>query len=628
MTSPLRPWLVRILPFLAVLAISSCSMDREPLMVGGKQSPENQIVAEMVAVLAEEAGIPVMRRIGLGSTRQILEATKRGEIDVYPEYTGTGLAMLGQPPIRDPEAALMRLRERFAPLGLGWSAPLGFDNDYGLAMLSDRARALGLQSISDLTRRAPELRLGVDEEFLTRPVDGLQPLLRRYGMSFNDVMSVSVADRLQLYDLLIDRRIDVSLVVNADAQIEDFGLRVLNDDLGFFPVNQAALLYREQALERFPSLSAVLEKLSGSLSDSRIRTLTRRVALREEDPGVVARAELIDLGLIDGFAARSPRQALNVAISPSANADGESAVVLRALRRSYPTRNVQLLPALDPLGEVAAGNARVAMVSASAFFAPGSVDPETGQPPLRTGIEAVALVGTSYLHLFALSPEIRTLADAQRITTSAAGSSGYRAAQSVVDALALEAELVPVTAEDAQGLAEAMLGSNADIALLMQPIGNWTVLELLDKGLPLLAISDWSAGSTGIMFPYLQSARLTSTAYPQLEQPIETLVTQLVLAGPAPPAGTGLGNQGPGAAFIPNALPLTDQSIERINAALGQVGDINPILPQAGALAPKLPSPPARINPSPAVSLLNLVVVGMLIWMLWLWLRRGPNPNA
>jgi glycine betaine/choline ABC-type transport system substrate-binding protein len=619
---------VRTLPFLAAVVLCSCSIDRKPLIVGGKQSPENQIVAEMVAALAEEAGIPVMRRIGLGSTRQILEATKRGEIDVYPEYTGTGLAMLGQPPIPDPEAALMRLRERFAPLGLGWSDPLGFDNDYGLAMLSDRARALGLQSISDLTGRAPELRLGVDEEFLRRPVDGLQPLLRRYGMRFNDVISVPVADRLQLYDLLIDRQIDVGLVVNADAQIGDFGLRVLNDDLGFFADNQAALLYREQALERFPILSAVLEKLSGSLSDSRMRALTRRVALREEDPGVVARAELIDLGLIDGLAARSPRQALNVAISPSANADGESAVVLRALRRSYPTRNVQLLPALDPLGEVEAGNARVAMVSASAFFSPGSVDPETGQPPLRTGIEAVALVGTSYLHLFALSPEIRTLADARRITTSAAGSSGYRAAQSVVDALALEAELVPVTAEDAQGLAEAMLGSNADIALLMQPVGNWTVLELLGEGLALLPISDWSTGSTGIMFPYLQSARLTSTAYPQLEQPIETLVTQLVLAGPAPPAGAGLGNQGPGAAFIPNALPLTDQSVERINAALGPVGDINPILPQAAALAPKLPSPPARINPSSAVSLLNLFVVGMLVWMLWLWLRREPNPDA
>ncbi|MFE8033428.1 glycine betaine ABC transporter substrate-binding protein [Thiohalocapsa marina] len=616
--------LAATLLILGLLLSSGCGRDRAPLIVGGKQSPENQIVAEMVAALAEEAGIPVLRRIGLGTTRQTLEAMKRGEIDIYPEYTGTGLTMLGQAQLRDPDAALARVRERFAPLGLGWSEPLGFDNDYGLAMLNDRARLLGIKTISNLARRAPQLSLGVDDEFQQRPIDGLQPLLRRYGMRFGSVLEVPLRERSGLYDMLIERRIDVSLITRADPQIEEFDLRVLQDDLAFFPNEQAALLYREQALARFPALATVLGQLAGRISDERIRTLQRRVVLRGEDPGVVARAELMRLGLIEGFAAQAPRQALNVAISPSANADGEAAAVLRALRRSFPARDVRLVPAPDPLGEVQAGNARVALVSAPAFFSPGSIDPLTGQPPLRSGVEAVALVGNSYLHLFALRPDVGDLQEARRIVTSAEGSSGYRAAESMIDAYGLDAELVPVEGADAQALADAMLASAADIALLMQPIGNWTVLELFERGLTLLSVGDWSSGSNRIVFPYLQGARLSTTDYPQLRQPVETLVTQLVLAGPAPLPDSAIGNHGPGANFIPTALPLTNQSVDAINAALNTRGQINPILPQAAALAPELPSPPARINPSPAVSVLTLFVVALLGWLVWLLYRRAP----
>ena len=89
---------------LALLLLGACA--ETPLVFGAKQSPANQIVAEMVALLAEDAGIDVERRIGLGSTRLMLAVMQRGEIDIYPEYTGTGLAMLGLPPTRDPAAAL------------------------------------------------------------------------------------------------------------------------------------------------------------------------------------------------------------------------------------------------------------------------------------------------------------------------------------------------------------------------------------------------------------------------------------------------------------------------------------------------------------------------------------------
>ncbi len=614
------------------LILVGCGADRQPLQVGGKPSPENQIIAELVAELATEANIPVERRIGLGDSRLMLAALKRGEIDLYPEYTGAGLALLGlaQPPDADPDATLQLLRERFSPLAFGWSEPLGFENRPGLAMLGDRARALGIRSYSDLARHADQLALGVDSEFRARPVDGLAPLSRRYGMQFHRIVELEVRDRTELYDQLIDGDLDVALVRSADAQIEIFGLQVLEDDLNFFSRHDAALVYRQAALQRFPALGPILAQLSGAIGDEQIRALSRRVTLRGEDPREVVRAELIRLGLIDGKVGEKDRQALSLAVSRSANADGEAGAVLRQLRRSFPTSHVNLVRSPDPLGSVAGASTRLALVSASAFFSPGSVDPATGHPPLRPGLEAVALVGTSLLHAFALEPDVHRLEDADVIATGPEGSSGYSAAQSIIDGLQLSATLLPVEGETADTLADSLIESGADVAILMQPAGNSTALTLLERGLLLIAVDNWNQRNNRIVFPYLQPGRLVPADYapflsgvqvPGLREPVETLVSQLVLAGPAPMEEITIGTQGPGASFIPRALPLTDQAVERINAAIGKTEDIYPMLPQARALAPQLPQPPEPLNPSPAASFMSLLAIAMLIWLAWLLFR-------
>lgn len=464
-------------------------------------------------------------------------------------------------------------------------------------------------------------------------------------MTFAEIAEVPVVDRGELYEQVLDGRIDVVLVHETDGQIDAFDLLLLDDDLGFFPTYDAALLYRDAAITAHPALSGVLDQLAGALSIEQLRALSRRVSLRGEDPRQVARDELVRLALIDGEAAEPKRQALKLAVSLSANADGEAGKVLRALRRSFPARNVQLLRSPDPLGAVEQGSARLALVSAPAFFAPGGVDPDTGQPPLRPGVEAVALVGTSYLQAFALDAEISRLEQASFIATGPEGSSGYRAARSIVDGLGLSSELLPVEGDTPDALAEALVESAADAAILMQPIGNSTALALLERGLPLIAIENWSQGNNRIVFPYLQPARLTPADYApffsgtvddgletsRFRAPIETLVTQLLIAGPAPIGTTGVGNQDPGATFIPKALPLTDLSVKALNAALAPTEAIYPILPQARALAPQLPQPPDPLNPSPGASLLTALVVLMLIWMVWLFVRpdsKGPQPKS
>lgn len=618
------------------LLLAGCDLDREPLQIGGKQSPEDQIVAELVAELADAEGIPVQRRIGLGGSRLTMEALKRGEIDLYPEYTGSGLALLGMapPPGADPDSVLELLRERYAPLGLSWSEPLGFESKPGLAMLRERARALGIRSYSDLARYADRLVLGVDSEFRERPVDGLGPLERRYGMDFRRILEVPTRDRTQLYEQLMDGEIDVALVHSADPQIEIFDLQRLDDDRDFFPRHDATIVYRQAVLERYPELEDILANLAGAIGDAQIQVLSRRVSVRGEDPREVVRRELIRLGMIDGELEKRDRNALSLAVSLSANADGETGTVLRQLRRSFPTSNVNLVRSPDPLAAVADGSVRLALVSAPAFFAPGAVDPATGQPPLRQGFEAVALVGTSFLHVFALNPEFDRLAEASSIATGPVGSSGFRAAESLIDGLGLSAELRPVQGDTPDALADALIETDADVAILMEPLGNSTALTLLQRGLSLIEVDNWIQRNNRIVFSYLQPARLAPSDYERfitgrrgsasmtgLTRPIETLATQLLLAGPSAPDEVRLSTQGPGASFIPRALPLTDQAVERINSATGRSEAIYPVLPQARALAPRLPPPPEPLNPSPAASVLSVLAIALLVWIAWLMLR-------
>jgi len=627
----------RVLPaVLLAFLLAGCDTDRKPLQVGGKQSPEDRIVAELIAELADAEGIPVQRRIGLGGSRLTMEALKRGEIDLYPEYTGSGLSLLGlaQPPDAGRDSTIELLRKLYSPLGLSWSEPLGFDSKPGLAMLRGRARALGVRNYSDLARYAGQLALGVDSEFRERPIDGLGPLGRRYGMNFQRIVEVPTPDRSQLYEQLMDGEIDVALIHSADPQIEIFDLQVLADDREFFARHDAAIVYRQAALQRYAALEGILAKLAGAIGDEQIQALSRQVSVRGEDPREVVRRELIRLGLIDGEIGEKDRQALSLAVSLSANADGEAGTVLRQLRRSFPTSNVNLVRSPDPLGAVADASVRLALVSAPAFFAPGSVDPDTGQPPLRPGFEAVALVGTSFLHAFQLKPNVGSLAEATSIATGPEGSSGFRAAESLIDGLQLSAELMPVKGDTPEALADALLESGADVAILMQPLGNSTALTLLLRGLSLIEVDNWIQRNNRIVFPFLQPARLAPSDYERFiagrrgsaamtgfSRPIETLATQLLLAGPAAPEEVRLSTQGPGASFIPRALPLTDQVVERINSATGKSEAIYPALPQARALAPRLPQPPEPLKGSIAEAALSGLAIALLVWVAWLLLQ-------
>lgn len=601
----------------ALLALGGCEFEQQPLVVGSKTFAESRILGEIFAGAAEQAEIPVARRIGLGSTAVNLEAVRQGSIDIYPEYNGTGLVMLGQPPISDGEASFARVRELYGTLGLTWGPALGFANDYALVMQPGQADDLGITTINDLAEEAGRLTIGVEDDFLTRPLDGFEAMLSRYGMEFGEVEIVPLDDRSDLYDMLLDGSVDVMEGYTTDGQLADFNLRVLEDDLGFFPVYQAAPLVRDDALARHPELEGVLDRLGGALSVELMRELNNRVELLGEDPAAVARSALIQLGVIEGVARAASQTPLVLATSPSSEADGEVVTALRATRQAFPGRNVEVHAFPDPLDAIANGDARLALVSAPAFFIPA----DNGPAVPREEFEAVGLVGDTYLHVFGLDPELGRLEDAETIATGPARSGSYLAAETLVAGLGIEAELEPFEAPDARALADAIASSDADVAVLVQPIGNETITALLAGGARLLPVHDWDRGNNLIRYPYLRPARFQPGAYPGVSKPIETLTAQLVLAGPGRTEEMAVGDQGPGASFVPGALPLAPDTVRALAEALPTVATIDPVLPQSAALSPELPSPPAPINPAMDVSVLSVIVLVMLTWMAWLLFR-------
>ena len=247
----------------ACLLLTGCSQDNNTVKIGTKNFGESNILSHMIAILAKNQGLQVDGPVEYASTPAILEALKRGDIDAYPDYNGTGLVMLGQNAMSDGDKATSRVKELYEPLGLTWLPRFGFANNYGLAMRPERAKELGISTMSDLIARAGELKLGIEDDFQTRPLDGLTPMLSRYGMSFASIDVTKLDDRTQIYDKLLDGVVDVVEVYTTDGQIADYGLKVLADDLQFFPVYQAATLARADSLARFPDFGKAINALAG-----------------------------------------------------------------------------------------------------------------------------------------------------------------------------------------------------------------------------------------------------------------------------------------------------------------------------------------------------------------------------
>lgn len=275
------------LALVAVFAASYRGGTGAAIVVGSKNFTEQIILGELLAQTIERhTGLGVERRFNLGGTLVADEALRRGDIDVYVEYTGTALTALFNEPVGDPATVLDRVRERYADGGITMAAGLGFNNTFAILVRSSAAAEHGLVRVSDLARVAPQWRAGFGYEFLERP-DGFAGLSRAYGLRFRD--APRVMDLNLIYRALAAGEIDVTAGDATSGLIEALDLTHLEDDRAYFPPYDAVPVVHSATLLRYPQLADALRLLEGRISAEDMRRMNHQVDGLRQDARDVAR---------------------------------------------------------------------------------------------------------------------------------------------------------------------------------------------------------------------------------------------------------------------------------------------------------------------------------------------------
>jgi osmoprotectant transport system permease protein len=250
------------LGFLISFAAAFSNLAANPVVIGSKKFTESYVLGEVAKRVLNDAGIPAEHRQGMGGTIILWQALRGGQIDAYPEYTGT----ITQEILKTDRAlSLNEIRDALAKFGVGTTESLGFNNTYALVMRRSEAQQLRVRTISDL-RNHPELKIGLTHEFLDRR-DGWQPLRKRYGLPQQNVIGI---DHALGYAALANGSIDVKDAYSTDAKIAENDLVVLEDDRKFFPNYNAVILFR---LSMRPDAVAALRQLEGTLDEKRMTML-------------------------------------------------------------------------------------------------------------------------------------------------------------------------------------------------------------------------------------------------------------------------------------------------------------------------------------------------------------------
>ena len=268
---------------------------QRPVVVASKPFGESYLLAEMFAQTLEKRGFAVTRRPGLGSTEIAFAALRENAIDVYPEYTGTGLlAILKESPQRDPQAVYAHVSKVFVErYGVHWLSPLGFENTYAIAVRRETAQRYHLETLSDLGRASPQLIAGLTPDFIGRP-DGLEGLQKEYGLRFKDVRSLLQAVK---YQALASGAVDVIDGYSTDGLIARYDLVILRDDRRFFPPYQAAALVGRRLYREQPAAVLALQELSGRIDEAHMRRWNQEVEVDGVDVAAVAREALREIGV-------------------------------------------------------------------------------------------------------------------------------------------------------------------------------------------------------------------------------------------------------------------------------------------------------------------------------------------
>jgi osmoprotectant transport system substrate-binding protein len=273
------------------------SASAETIKVGSKNFTEQYILAEMYAAVLENAGFTVERKINLGGTLIAHQALVSGEIDLYPEYTGTALSAVVKGEMStDADKVYTQVKDFYAKqFNLTWLKPTGINNGYVIVVRQETAEANNLKSLSDLAKVSKTLVFGGGAEFPDR-ADGLPGLKRVYDAEFKEFKQFA---KLGLrYDALEQKDIDVANGAATDWQIGSKNLVPLADDKGLFPPYYVAPVVRQDVLKDNPKVAEILEAVGTHLDNDKMRVLNAKVETDQEEAKDVAVDFLKESGLL------------------------------------------------------------------------------------------------------------------------------------------------------------------------------------------------------------------------------------------------------------------------------------------------------------------------------------------
>jgi glycine betaine/choline ABC-type transport system substrate-binding protein len=267
--------------------------------IGSKNFTEEFILGQIYAQALKAAGYNVKTQLNLGSEQIALRAVKSGQVDAYPEYTGTALTSFFKvkaPEVpKDEQKAYVLARTGFAKQGLTALAPTPFTDSNGVGMLKDQADKLGVSNISDLKDKAPTLRFSGTPECPQRP-DCLLGLKDTYGLKFKKVIPVDPALR---YSVLEKKKADVGIVFTTDGQLAQGKVKLLEDDMHMFPPYNVTLVFKKDALDKLgPDARKTIALVQQGLTTEAMQELNSRVDIDKQTPAAVAKAYLTESGYL------------------------------------------------------------------------------------------------------------------------------------------------------------------------------------------------------------------------------------------------------------------------------------------------------------------------------------------
>ena len=293
----MRARVLACLGALALAAISSAAA-AQTVRVGSKNFTEQFVVAELYAAALEAAGFKVERKINLGTTLVAHEAIRTGAIDIYPEYTGTGLnaVMKAQGTTEtDPAKVHAMVKAHYEKeFKLTWLKPSGVNNGYAIIVRPETAREMNLKTLSDLAKVAPKLKLGAGPEFTDRR-DGIKGMKEVYGIEFGEFRQFA-ALRLR-YEALVQKQIDVANGFATDWQIAAEKFAALDDDKKLFPPYYLTPVVRLEIASN-PKIVETLERVGAAIDNPTMQELNRQVEVEKKEPKQVAAAFLKAKGLV------------------------------------------------------------------------------------------------------------------------------------------------------------------------------------------------------------------------------------------------------------------------------------------------------------------------------------------